>query len=227
MSRRSRGASARRSSPRSRAADSSPRQARSDVVVPGNDGRRDVVGRCLRSSSNFLVVNTNEIGAIGRMSPAQRATACHGRAQAWRVPTIASGTASSCPCQRPPWGLLHASTCRRRDIAWQVPLGDVPVLAAKGITGDRCPKSRRRNPHRRACVHRRRRRQPRSARSTYAPAVRLWRADLPASGHATPITYRGVRSKRQFVFVAAGGGGRFSKAISDAFVAFALPQSPN
>ncbi len=51
----------------------------------------------------------------------------------------------------------------------------------------------------------------------------LWRADLPASGHATPITYRGARSGRQFVVIAAGGGGRFSKAISDAFVAFALP----
>ena len=38
------------------------------------------------------------------------------------------------------------------------------------------------------------------------------------------MTYRGTTSGRQFVFVAAGGGGRFSATISDAFVAFALPE---
>jgi len=51
----------------------------------------------------------------------------------------------------------------------------------------------------------------------------LWQAELPASGHATPITYRGAKTGRQFVALAAGGGGRFSRRISDAVIAFALP----
>ncbi len=116
-----------------------------------------------------------------------------------------------------------ASTSRRETSRGRLPLGDVPVLAAKGITGTGAPNLGG------AIVtegglafiggagdSRFRAFDVRSGRE-------LWRADLPASGHATPITYRGARSGRQFVFIAAGGGGRFSKAISDAFVAFALP----
>jgi glucose dehydrogenase len=51
----------------------------------------------------------------------------------------------------------------------------------------------------------------------------LWTAKLDASGHATPITFQSKKSGRQFVVIAAGGGGYFSKTYSDALVAFALP----
>ena len=54
----------------------------------------------------------------------------------------------------------------------------------------------------------------------------VWRTSLPASGHGAPVTYRGAKSGRQFVVIAAGGGGKFSKGISDAVVAYALPASP-
>jgi hypothetical protein len=47
----------------------------------------------------------------------------------------------------------------------------------------------------------------------------LWSADLPAGARATPMTY--ATSGRQFVAIAAGGGGRFGRG--DAIVAFALP----
>jgi len=50
----------------------------------------------------------------------------------------------------------------------------------------------------------------------------LWAADLEASAHATPITYMG-KSGKQFVAIAAGGGGYFRGKVSDALVAFALP----
>jgi quinoprotein glucose dehydrogenase len=55
----------------------------------------------------------------------------------------------------------------------------------------------------------------------------LWRAELEANGHATPMTYRGRKSGRQYVVVAAGGGGflrALSKVLSDTLVAYALPQ---
>ncbi len=51
-----------------------PRRARPDAVVSRDHGRRDVVGRRLRSGQRLLVVNTNEIGAIGQMAPAPRPT---------------------------------------------------------------------------------------------------------------------------------------------------------
>ncbi|RPJ86636.1 MAG: quinoprotein glucose dehydrogenase, partial [Acidobacteria bacterium] len=49
----------------------------------------------------------------------------------------------------------------------------------------------------------------------------LWETRLEAGGHATPATYLG-RNGKQYVVIAAGGGGYFSKKVSDALVAFAL-----
>ena len=56
------------------------------------------------------------------------------------------------------------------------------------------------------------------------PGAELWAAELPASGHATPMTYMGKDGKQYVVTVAAGGtsvGGGLP--ISDALVAFRLP----
>ncbi|MDQ1693268.1 MAG: quinoprotein glucose dehydrogenase, partial [Acidobacteriaceae bacterium] len=50
----------------------------------------------------------------------------------------------------------------------------------------------------------------------------LWKAELPASANATPMTYQ-VRGK-QYVVVAAGGHqGITEEKQGDALVAFALP----
>jgi quinoprotein glucose dehydrogenase len=51
----------------------------------------------------------------------------------------------------------------------------------------------------------------------------LWVAELAASAHAAPITYMGKKSGKQFVVIAAGGGGYFRGEIADEVVAFALP----
>jgi quinoprotein glucose dehydrogenase len=47
--------------------------------------------------------------------------------------------------------------------------------------------------------------------------------ELAASAHATPITFIGKKSGKQFVVIAAGGGGYFQGKTSDEVVAFALP----
>jgi quinoprotein glucose dehydrogenase len=49
----------------------------------------------------------------------------------------------------------------------------------------------------------------------------LWETKLPAGGYATPSTYE-VDGK-QYVVIAAGGGGQPGTKSGDAFVAFALP----
>ena len=51
----------------------------------------------------------------------------------------------------------------------------------------------------------------------------LWRADLPAGGQATPMTYRLGEDARQFVVIAAGGHSSLRTRLGDALVAFALP----
>jgi len=51
----------------------------------------------------------------------------------------------------------------------------------------------------------------------------LWVAELAASAHAAPVTYIGKKTHKQFVVIAAGGGGFFQGQTSDEVVAFALP----
>ena len=51
----------------------------------------------------------------------------------------------------------------------------------------------------------------------------LWITKLPASGHATPMTFMGKTTGKQFVVIAAGGGNKYNKTFSDALVAFSLP----
>jgi quinoprotein glucose dehydrogenase len=48
----------------------------------------------------------------------------------------------------------------------------------------------------------------------------LWYTALPAGARATPMTYQWAG--RQYVVIAAGGGGAFGDG--DAIVAFALPR---
>ena len=50
----------------------------------------------------------------------------------------------------------------------------------------------------------------------------LWKAELPAGGQATPMTYR-APSGRQFVVVAAGGGKSPQGGPGGMYVAYALP----
>lgn len=50
----------------------------------------------------------------------------------------------------------------------------------------------------------------------------LWEFQLSAGGYATPCTY--VAGERQYVVIAAGGGGKPRTPSGDTFYAFALPR---
>jgi len=53
---------------------------------------------------------------------------------------------------------------------------------------------------------------------------KFWKAQLPASGHATPMTYRLSAQGKQYVVIAAGGHAKITEEpLNDALVAFALP----
>jgi quinoprotein glucose dehydrogenase len=125
------------------------------------------------------------------------------------------------PAVRPPWGTLNAINLNTGEILWKVPLGEYPELTQKGIPvtgtqnfggslvtaggllfigGSKDEKFR--------------------AFDKDTGEI-LWETILPAGGYATPATYQ-INGK-QFVVVAAGGGGRNATKKGDAFVAFSLP----
>ena len=117
------------------------------------------------------------------------------------------------PCTPPPFGSLVAVNLNTGGIAWNVPLGTMggvpgspnlggPIITAGGIvfigaTLDRAFRA-----------------------FDVETGRELWKADLPAGARATPMTYEA--GGRQFVVIAAGGGGPFG--AGDAIIAFALPR---
>jgi glucose dehydrogenase len=56
-----------------------------------------------------------------------------------------------------------------------------------------------------------------------ATGGKLWSAELPAGGQATPMTDQAGPDGRQFVVIAAGGHARLRSRLGDFVVAFALP----
>jgi glucose dehydrogenase len=192
------------------------------LSFPGTMGGATWSGGAVDPVSAYLIVNTNEVGAIGQMVaqpegsgvPFTRSSPSGAYGRFWDSEQL--------PCQQPPWGLLHAVDLSTGAIAWQVPLGDSPALAARGITGTGTPNLGGAIVTAGGVVFIGGANDSRFRAFDLRTGRELWRADLPASGHGTPLSYRS-RSGRQIVVIPAGGGGRFSRTISDAIVAFALP----
>ena len=124
------------------------------------------------------------------------------------------------PAIAPPWGTLNAIDLNDGAILWKVPLGEYPELVAKGVrnTGAKnfggpvatagdvifiaaTPDEKIR------------------AFDRHSGQV-LWEYKLPAGGYATPSVY--VIDGKQYVVIAAGGGGKNGTKYGDSIVAFAL-----
>ena len=126
------------------------------------------------------------------------------------------------PCQQPPWGRLTAVNVNTGEFAWQVPLGVTDSLPA-----DRQKTGRPGNGGTIATAgglvfvgatddSRFRAFDARTGREA-------WTFKLPGAAQATPMTFVG-RDGRQYVVIAATGGGYFGNAVTgDDLMAFALP----
>jgi len=190
---------------------------------PGTMGGATWSGGAVDPASSLLIVNTNEIGAVGQMAPTPAGSPLAYTRTGPAGPYGRFWDSRQLPCQQPPWGLLHAVDLGTGRIAWQVPLGNVPVLEAQGITGTGSPNIGGAVVTGGGLVFIGGASDSRLRAFELHTGKEVWRADLPASGHALPITYRGPTNGRQYVVIAAGGGGKFSRTISDAIVAFARP----
>ena len=205
------------------------------LAVPGNLGGMTWSGYAFDPQHGLLVVNTNSFVAKVKLIP---------RADFWRDEVRSedgdyaaqAGTPyglfrrflqspSDLPCTAPPWGLLSAVDMSEGKIRWQIPLGSMqdfggkqppvapgsinlggPIVTAGGLI---------------------------FIAGTFDPFIRafdletgkeLWKGQLPASGHATPMTFRLGAKGKQYVVIAAGGHAKITEeSLSDALVAFTLP----
>jgi quinoprotein glucose dehydrogenase len=189
------------------------------LVVPGTLGGATWSGGSFDRGSGYLFINANELGAIGAMKPQGADAPVQYRRGSKDGEYARFWGEHEWPCQKPPWGTLSAVDVNKGEIAWQVPLGIVdglktvtgtPNLGGSIVTGG-------------GVVFIGATTDSRLRGFDALTGKELWVATLEASAHATPVTYIGKKTGKQFVVIAAGGGGYFRGKVSDTVAAFALP----
>jgi len=190
---------------------------RMTLVVPGTLGGGNWSSGSYDAASGLLFVNANELGAIGELEPQAEGAPEKYRRNSKGGEYARFWDEHEWPCQKPPWGTLNAINVNTGELVWKVPLGTVDGLPGKtgtpnlggsivmnglvfiGAATDR------------------------KFRAFDAKTgEELWTAELEASAHATPVAYLGKRSGKQFVVIAAGGGGYFQGPVSDTLAAYGL-----
>ena len=126
------------------------------------------------------------------------------------------------PCVKPPWGTLNAVDLNTGEIVWKTPLGLVEDLEARGIPRTGAPNLGGPIVTAGGLVFIAGSNDNRFRAFDSSTGKEIWVTTLEASGHATPMTYLGKKSGKQYVVIAAGGGS-FSKTWSDVVAAYALP----
>ena len=207
-----------------------PPSVQGTLAIPGHIGGMNWSGYAFDPGRGLLVVNTNNLAVSVRLIPRDKIRsekiegsygAQHGTPYAMVRRFLQSP--SDLPCTAPPWGMLTTINLATGKIRWQVPLGSM-----QGFGGSHGP-------------------IPAGTISLDGPIVtsgglifiagttdahirafdtntgkELWRAKLPAGGHATPMTYQ--FQGKQYVVIAAGGSpGISEESPGDTLVAFALP----
>jgi quinoprotein glucose dehydrogenase len=126
------------------------------------------------------------------------------------------------PAIKPPWGQLNAIDLNKGEILWQVPLGEYPELTARGIPQTGTENFGGSIVTAGGLVFIGGSKDEQFHAFDKATGKLLWQFKLEAGGYATPCTY--LVKGRQYVVIAAGGGGKLGTKSGDGFVAFALPK---
>ena len=189
------------------------------LVVPGTLGGANWSGASFDRASGYLFVNANEVGAVGAMEPQAADAPVRYRRASKEGEYARFWDEQQWPCQKPPWGTLNAVDVNKGEIVWKVPIGVVdglktttgtPNLGGSIVTDG-------------GVVFIGATTDSRFRAFDARTGEQLWVGDLEASAYATPMTYLGKKTGKQFVVIAAGGGGYFTGKVSDVLAAFAPP----
>jgi quinoprotein glucose dehydrogenase len=204
------------------------------VQFPGNHGGVNWGGTSFNPQLGYLFVNTNEMGQLsglkdrdpGDTGPARgdgvgNRVDPEGPYQGVKGGGRFKDNASNMMCQQPPWGQLTAVNVNTGEFAWRVPLGITESLPAdKQKTGR--PGNGGTIATAAGLVFVGATDDSRFRAFDAKTGKELWTFTLPGAAEATPMTYEGPGG-RQFVVIAATGGGFFGNPVTgDSIIAFAL-----
>lgn len=209
------------------------------VQFPGNHGGVNWGGASFDPQLGYLFANINELGQMSGLKDHDRKSGpAMAAGQGNRVDPngpyegfpgggrfSVKGTGSQqLPCQQPPWGQLAAVNVNTGEIAWRVPLGVTDSLPeGKQNTGR--PGNGGTIATASGLVFVGATDDARFRAFDARNGKELWTVKLGGAAQATPMTYEG-RDGKQYVVIAATGGGFFGNAVTDdSIVAFSLDQS--
>lgn len=205
------------------------------IMFPGNVGGTNWGGMAWDAKRNLLITATNRLPTVVQLLPREdhdklRASDEGSRLQgefgkmtdkylAYRKPLMSP---SGLPCNAPPWGALTAIDLVSGDVKWESPLGTISQMSrfpkytewgSLNLGGGITTAS--------GLIF------IAATMDTYFRAFdaetgkEIWKAELPASAQATPMTFS--KNGKQYVVICAGGHGKLGTKMGDSVVAFALP----
>ena len=215
----------------------SPPSLKGTLAIPGNVGGINWSGYAYDKAHGLLIVSATNLPFKVRLIPRAdfQDQARNNREQHTEfggqvgtpygmVRTALFGP-SGLPCIAPPWGSVVAIDLKTGKLRWSSPLGSYrefgapdepngsvilggPIVTAGGLVIAGGSSDRRLHVF------------------DVETGKEVWTAELPASAHATPMTYEA--RGRQYLVIAAGGGAKITEERQgDALVAFALPARAN
>lgn len=191
------------------------------VMFPGTNGGSNWGGGSFDPKTGTFYVNSMDVAGFLRLVKRPADSTIPYRSQGFGRFWDKDGY----PCQKPPWGTLTAIDLNQGEIRWQARLGEFEELTRRGVPKTGTPNLGGSIVTAGGLVFIGATNDSKFRAFDKDTGQELWVTDLPASGHATPMTFMGRKTGRQFVVIAAGGGNKYNTQFTAKLVAFALPRA--
>ena len=197
-----------------------PISTRPTLFWPGSLGGANWGGPSYDPETRTLYVNSQDIGNYVHMVKTPDGASVPYRSRGVQKSSSKFIDQNGNPCQLPPWGSLTAINLDTGEFRWRSVLGVVDSLIAKGVPPTGTANLGGSLVTAGGLLFIGATDDARFRAFDKKTGAELWTVKLPAAAHASPMTFTGPRTKKQFVVIAVGGGG---KKYSDTLVAYSLP----